>query len=211
MTKADETPGAKPGKEKGDRVVIQKYANRRLYNKATSTYITLDNLAEMVRDGVDFVVYDAKTNEDITRKVLTQIIFEEENNSTEGKNLLPIQFLRQLIGFYGDNMQAFLPSYLELSLDAFSKQQEQMQAQFATGKFPGLAVGGGFLEEQVRQNMLMFERAMKMFTPFTYGKPEAAAAPAAAAKPEPAADNSLDDLKAQIAAMQSQIEKLANK
>ncbi len=211
MTKADETPGAKPGKEKGDRVVIQKYANRRLYNKATSTYITLDNLAEMVRDGVDFVVYDAKTNEDITRKVLTQIIFEEENNSTEGKNLLPIQFLRQLIGFYGDNMQAFLPSYLELSLDAFTKQQEQMQAQFATGKFPGLAVGGGFLEEQVRQNMLMFERAMKMFTPFTYAKPDAAPAAAPAAKPEAAADSSLDDLKAQIAAMQSQIEKLANK
>jgi polyhydroxyalkanoate synthesis repressor PhaR len=213
MTKADETPGAKPGKEKGDRVVIQKYANRRLYNKATSTYITLDNLAEMVRDGVDFVVYDAKTNEDITRKVLTQIIFEEENNSTEGKNLLPIQFLRQLIGFYGDNMQAFLPSYLELSLDAFSKQQEQMQAQFATGKFPGLAVGGGFLEEQVRQNMLMFDRAMKMFTPFAYAKPDAtpAAAPTPAAKPETTTDSSLDDLKAQIAAMQSQIEKLANK
>src|ERR1700755_1078252 len=110
-----EEKAAKPGSGKGagEKVVIQKYANRRLYNKATSTYITLDNLAEMVRDGVDFVVYDAKTNEDITRKVLTQIIFEEENNSTEGKNLLPIQFLRQLIGFYGDNMQAFLPSYLE--------------------------------------------------------------------------------------------------
>jgi polyhydroxyalkanoate synthesis repressor PhaR len=214
MTKADETPGAKPGKEKGDRVVIQKYANRRLYNKATSTYITLDNLAEMVRDGVDFVVYDAKSSEDITRKVLTQIIFEEENNSIEGKNLLPIQFLRQLIGFYGDNMQAFLPSYLELSLDAFSKQQEQMRTQFVAGKFPGLAVGGGFLEEQVRQNMLMFDRAMKMFTPFAYAKPSdaPAAAPAPAAKPEATTtDSSLDDLKAQIAAMQSQIEKLANK
>src|SRR3954466_15971168 len=105
---------AKTEDGKSDRIVIQKYANRRLYNKATSTYITLDNLAEMVREGVDFVVYDAKSNEDITRKVLTQIIFDEENNSAEGKSLLPIQFLRQLISFYGDNMQAFLPSYLEM-------------------------------------------------------------------------------------------------
>ena len=216
MTKTDEASGAGRGKDKGERVVIQKYANRRLYNKATSTYITLDNLAEMVREGVDFVVYDAKTNEDITRKVLTQIIFDEENNSTEGKNLLPIQFLRQLISFYGDNMQAFLPSYLELSLDAFSKQQEQMRSQFGVGKFPAFAPAG-FLEDQVRQNMLMFERAMKMFTPFAYAKPGetpvAGAAPAAATPPkaETAPDNSLDDLKAQIAAMQSQIEKLANK
>jgi polyhydroxyalkanoate synthesis repressor PhaR len=220
MTKTDEAAGTKPGRDKGERVVIQKYANRRLYNKATSTYITLDNLAEMVREGVDFVVYDAKSNEDITRKVLTQIIFDEENNSTEGKNLLPIQFLRQLISFYGDNMQGFLPSYLELSLDAFSRQQETMRAQFATGKFPVLGAPTGFLEEQVRQNMLMFERAMKMFTPFAYAKPgeapaTAAAAPAASAAPpapapEPAPDSSLDDLKAQIAAMQSQIEKLAN-
>jgi polyhydroxyalkanoate synthesis repressor PhaR len=214
MTKTDEGSGASRGKDKGERVVIQKYANRRLYNKATSTYITLDNLAEMVREGVDFVVYDAKTNEDITRKVLTQIIFDEENNSTEGKNLLPIQFLRQLISFYGDNMQAFLPSYLELSLDAFSKQQEQMRGQFGVGKFPAFAPAG-FLEEQVRQNMQMFERAMKMFTPFAYAKPgeapTAGQAPTAAPKTETTADNSLDDLKAQIAAMQSQIEKLANK
>ena len=111
---------AKTEDGKSERIVIQKYANRRLYNKATSTYITLDNLAEMVREGADFVVYDAKTGEDITRKVLTQIIFEEENSS-DGKNLLPIQFLRQLIGFYGGQMQAFLPAYLELSLDAFAK------------------------------------------------------------------------------------------
>src|ERR1700755_3099663 len=119
-----EEKAAKPGSGKGgdERVVIQKYANRRLYTKATSTYITLDNLAEMVRDNVDFVVYDAKTNEDITRKVLTQIIFEEENSS-EGERLLPIQFLRQLIGFYGNSMQAFLPSYLEMSLDTFTRQQ----------------------------------------------------------------------------------------
>ena len=132
---------AKTEDGKSERIVIQKYANRRLYNKATSTYITLDNLAEMVREGADFVVYDAKTGEDITRKVLTQIIFEEENSS-DGKNLLPIQFLRQLIGFYGGQMQAFLPAYLELSLDAFAKSQEKMRAQFGgagPAKFPGLA------------------------------------------------------------------------
>ena len=201
---------AKPAAGKGadERVVIQKYANRRLYNKATSTYITLENLAEMVRKGVDFVVYDAKTNEDITRKVLTQIIFEEENRG-QGQNLLPIQFLRQLISFYGDSMQAFLPSYLELSLDSFARQQEQFRQQFAAGQLPGFKPGG--YEEQVRQNMAMFDRAMKMFTPFGFpaaaGRPETPA-PAEAAKP---ADDSLDDLKKQMAAMQEQIERLAKK
>src|SRR5689334_13783440 len=106
-----------------ERVVIKKYANRRLYNTASSSYVTLEHLSEMVKRGVDFVVYDAKTNEDITRSVLTQIIFEEES---QGQSLLPIQFLRQLIGFYGNNMQAFLPSYLELSLATFAQQQEQL-------------------------------------------------------------------------------------
>src|SRR6202789_582245 len=115
-------------KTAAEKVVIQKYANRRLYNKATSSYITLDDLAGMVREGVDFVVYDAKTGEDITRKVLTQIIFEEESR---GQSLLPIQFLRQLIRFYGDSMQAFVPSYLELSLDSFTRQQGRMRDQIA--------------------------------------------------------------------------------
>ncbi|MDB5453858.1 MAG: phaR [Caulobacteraceae bacterium] len=206
---ADEKP-VKPGTGKGapgERVVIQKYANRRLYNKATSTYITLENLAEMVRKGVDFVVYDAKTNEDITRKVLTQIIFDEENRG-QGQNLLPIQFLRQLISFYGDSMQAFLPSYLELSLDSFSRQQDQFRQQFASGQFGGLKPGG-FLEDQVRQNMVMFDRAMKMFSPFSFaatGRTEPAAAPS---EPPKAADEALDDLKKQMAAMQEQIERLA--
>ena len=200
---------AKSGEGKGgdDKVVIQKYANRRLYNKATSTYITLDNLAEMVRDNVDFVVYDAKTGEDITRKVLTQIIFDEENSSN-GQNLLPIQFLRQLISFYGDQMQAFLPSYLEMSLDTFTRQQEQFRKQFQAGKFPGLQ---GNYEDQVRQNMQMFERAMKMFTPFGF-PPAGAAAPEPETREKPAeSDTALDDLKQQLAAMQAQIEKLANK
>jgi polyhydroxyalkanoate synthesis repressor PhaR len=209
---ADEKPAKSGSGKNGDeKVVIQKYANRRLYNKATSTYITLENLAEMVRNGVDFVVYDAKTNEDITRKVLTQIIFDEENRG-QGQNLLPIQFLRQLIGFYGDSMQAFLPSYLELSLDSFSRQQEQFRQQFASGQFGGLKPGG-YLEDQVRQNMVMFDRAMKMFSPFSFSARNDQASPAAATAAEPpkAADEALDDLKKQMAAMQEQIERLAKK
>jgi polyhydroxyalkanoate synthesis repressor PhaR len=174
----------------------------------------------MVKEGVDFVVYDAKTNDDITRSVLTQIIFEEENRGG-GQNLLPIQFLRQLIGFYGNSMQAFLPSYLEMSLESFTKQQERMRTQFS-GLTPG--VGGakgmpgiGVYEEQIRQNMALFDRAMKMFSPFAYARPEdAPAAPAeppppAAAPPSAPSEDSLADLKRQLEAMQQQIEKLATK
>jgi polyhydroxyalkanoate synthesis repressor PhaR len=201
----DQGPARKPAT---DKVVIQKYANRRLYNKATSTYITLDDLAGMVREGVDFVVYDAKTGEDITRKVLTQIIFEEESR---GQNLLPIQFLRQLIRFYGDQMQAFLPSYLELSLDSFIRQQERLRSQFAT---ISPAAGLATYEDTIRQNLAMFDRAMKMFSPFSFGASEtepatAAAAPAAAAA-EPAKDD-LAELRKQMAAMQEQLAALAKK
>src|ERR1700685_1301375 len=178
---ADQTQARKPA---SDKVVIQKYANRRLYNKATSTYITLDDLAGMVREGVDFVVYDAKTGEDITRKVLTQIIFEEEST---GQSLLPIQFLRQLIRFYGDQMQAFLPSYLELSLDSFIRQQERLRSQFATMNPAGMS---GY-EEQIRQNLALFDRAMKMFSPFAYRADEAAPAPP---PPQPAAEPARDEL-----------------
>jgi polyhydroxyalkanoate synthesis repressor PhaR len=190
-------------RKEGERIVIQKYANRRLYNKATSSYITLDDLSKMVKDGVDFVVNDAKTGEDITRKVLTQIIFEEEGR---GQNLLPVPFLRQLIGFYGDRMQAFLPSYLELSLESFIKQQDRMREKFtAVAPVPVL----GMFDEQVRQNMALFDRAMKMFTPFSYrneetapDKPEATSA---------AADESLSEIKRQMAAMQEQIAALSKK
>ena len=190
-----------------DRVVIKKYANRRLYNTASSSYVTLDHLSEMVKQGVDFVVYDAKTNEDITRPVLTQIIFEEE--SREGQNLLPIQFLRQLIGFYGNSMQAFLPSYLELSLATFAQQQERMRSQLASLGTPGM--GGGY-DEQIRQNLALFDRAMKMFSPFAYARPDEAPPPAApAAKPEPAGDDTLNALKKQMEEMQAQIEKLAKR
>ena len=188
----------------GERVVIKKYANRRLYNTASSSYVTLEHLADMVKKGVDFVVYDAKTNEDITRTVLTQIIFEEES---QGQSLLPIQFLRQLISFYGNSMQAFLPSYLELSLASFTQQQERLRGQFAS---LGQAGGVGAYEEQIRQNLQLFDRAMKMFSPFAYA-PKADEPAPAAAKAEPAADEALDQLRKQMADMQAQIEKLASK
>jgi polyhydroxyalkanoate synthesis repressor PhaR len=190
-----------------ERVVIKKYANRRLYNTASSSYVTLEHLSEMVKQNIDFVVYDAKTNEDITRSVLTQIIFEEE--SQQGQSLLPIQFLRQLIGFYGNSMQAFLPSYLELSLASFTQQQERMRAQFTSlGHTPGV----GAFDEQVRQNLALFDRAMKMFSPFAYAKPEEPAAPAPRAEPAPPpADEVLVALRKQMEEMQAQIEKLAGK
>ena len=195
-------------KSGAERVVIKKYANRRLYNTRSSTYVTLEHLSEMVKEGVDFVVYDAKTNEDITRPVLTQIIFDEESR---GQNLLPIQFLRQLIRFYGDSMQAFVPSFLELSLDGFAREHKGAGRNIAGAL--GVAPGLGFMEDQVRQNLAMFDRAMKMFSPFAFVRPEDAAPPASAPEGEakPPADPSLDDLKRQIDAVQAQISKLVAK
>lgn len=195
-----------------DIVRIKKYANRRLYNTATSTYVTLDNLAEMVKEGSDFVVNDAKTGEDITHQVLTQIIFEQEN---KGQNLLPIPFLRQLIRFYGDNMQGLVPSFLEVSLDQLARDQDKFRAQIAdTFQTSPMEL----VEEQVRQNMTVFNDTMKMFTPFS-GAMDEATKPAAAetappAKPASDAPESADDLSAlkdQLSAMQSQLNKLADK
>lgn len=148
-------------------VVVKKYANRRLYNTESSSYITLDNLAEMVRQGRDFVVYDAKTGDDITRSVLTQIIVEEEG---KGQNLLPTNFLRQLIGLYGGSMQGLVPKYLEYAMTSFAQQQEQMRS--AMQKTMGTLFPFGNIEEVSRQNMAMMERAFSMFTPF-YRQPEA--------------------------------------
>ena len=145
-------------------VVVKKYANRRLYDTRSSSYITLDNLAEMVRQGRDFVVYDAKTGEDITRGVLTQIIVEEEG---KGRSLLPTAFLRQLIGFYGDQMQGLVPKYLEQAMAAFAQQQEQMRsAMQKTMGSVGTLFPFGNMEEVSRQNMAMMERAFSLFTPF---------------------------------------------
>ncbi len=186
----------------GERVVIKKYANRRLYNTASSSYVTLEHLAEMVREGTDFVVYDAKTNEDITRSVLTQIIFEEESR---GENLLPIQFLRQLIRFYGDSMQSLVPTYLEMSLDAFTRQQEEFRGQFANAF--GAAPGATFFDETVRQNLALFDRAMKMFSPFAYKTEE----PAKPAAPAPSEGDTIAELRRQMEEMRAQIDKLAKR
>src|SRR5271155_3271661 len=140
-------------------VVIKKYANRRLYNTQTSSYVTLDHLALMVKEGTEFEVQDARTGDDITRSVLTQIIFEEE---AKGQNLLPIKFLRQLIRFYGDSLQTFVPGYLDMSMESFTKNQGAMRDRIAE------ALGGGnqMIENMTRQNLQLFENAMKMFTPF---------------------------------------------
>jgi polyhydroxyalkanoate synthesis repressor PhaR len=165
-----ETVHAAPEPKAGDQtlpVVVKKYANRRLYNTESSSYITLDNLAEMVRQGRDFVVYDAKTGEDITRGVLTQIIVEQE---AKGSSLLPTNFLRQLIGFYGDQMQSMVPRFLEQAMGALAQQQEQMRAamQKTMGSI-GTMFPFGNMEEVGRQNMAMMERAFSLFTPFYKG------------------------------------------
>jgi len=194
----------KSSRKAGDRVIIKKYANRRLYNTSSSSYVTLEHLSEMVKEGVDFVVYDAKTNEDITRSVLTQIIFEEESR---GQNLLPIQFLRQLIRFYGDQMQSFVPTYLEMSLEAFARQQERLQEQMS-GTL-GNAQGFGLFEEQVRQNLALFDRALKMFTPFAI--PPKAGDPAPSPHADPDGADQIQELRRQMEEMQRKLERLSDK
>jgi polyhydroxyalkanoate synthesis repressor PhaR len=193
-------------------VVIKKYANRRLYNTAMSAYVTLDHLAQMVKDKTDFVVYDAKTGEDITRAVLTQIIVEEES---KGQTLLPIPFLRQLISFYGDSLQGVVPQYLEMSMTQFARNQEQMRRymQNAFGFNPFQQ-----FESMGKQNMAMFEQAMRMFNPFRPGQ-EAAAPPAAPngeAPPRgeanrPGNDAAINDLKRKLGELQHQLEELSKK
>ena len=196
-------------------ITIKKYANRRLYNTGTSTYVTLEDLAKMVKEGEDFVVYDAKTGEDITRPVLGQIIFEQEGK--DGQGLLPITFLRQLIRFYGDSMQMLVPSYLEFSLDKFVGEQQKIREQF-TSALGGTNIPGAHMftamEEQARKNIAMFNPALAMMNPFAaplqQGATGAAGEPAKAAEGK-AAGLDLDDLKKQIAEMQRQIEGLARK
>jgi polyhydroxyalkanoate synthesis repressor PhaR len=186
-------------KSKGEGpVVIKKYANRRLYNTQTSSYVTLDHLAAMVKEGTEFEVQDARTGEDITRSVLTQIIFEEE---AKGQNLLPIKFLRQLIRFYGDSLQAFVPGYLDMSMDSFTKNQGEMRDRIAQ------ALGGGnqMVENLTRQNLQLFENAMAMFsTPFAAGS----ARPKS--EPTPAASE-VDTLKQEMEAMRKQLAELSQR
>lgn len=193
--------------ETNDTITIKKYANRRLYNTATSKYVTLDDLAEMVKSGVEFVVVDAKSGDDITRSVLTQIIFEEES---KGQNLLPINFLRQLIGFYGDSLQSVVPNYLEYTMDAFTQNEENMRS------YVKEAMGGMFpfaqWEELGKQNMAMFERAMQMFTPFAAnggGEQEGTEEPAPSAA-EAGEDEDMRALKAQLKALQDQVDNLSS-
>jgi polyhydroxyalkanoate synthesis repressor PhaR len=183
--------------------VIKKYANRRLYHTGTSTYVTLEDLALMVRAGEDFQVYDAKSGEDITRSVLTQIIFEQENK--QGQNLLPVTFLRQLIRFYGDSMQAMVPSYLEFSIENLAREQQKIRDQMAQAFGPGAFTA---LDEQVRANMTFFQDAMRMFSPFNK-----AGAGEGGAKTEADTDKGvdLDALKRQMAEMQSRLDSLAKK
>ena len=185
--------------EEKEPVTIKKYANRRLYNTGTSTYVTLEDLATMVKSGEDFVVYDAKSGEDITRSVLAQIIFEQENK--EGQSLLPIAFLRQLIRFYGDSMQMLVPRFLETSIQSFSQQQGKFREQMAQA-FGGVGLGG--MEEQVRRNMEVFEKTFAMFSPFA-----AAAARNVSSEKPVAGGSEMDDLKRQLDEMQKRLDRLS--
>lgn len=220
---------ARDDNQNGKPVIIKKYANRRLYNTETSTYVTLEDLAQMVRSERDFVVFDAKTGEDLTHSVLTQIIVEQESH---GENLLPIPFLRQLIRFYGDSIQRLVPSYLELSLDTLTKQQDEYRRKFAqsfgTAAFEAM-------QDQVRKNFAAFEQALGLFGTFTpeehtedqaKGKatengahqPECAAstgkadqAKQDAKKPKKASngEDEIKNLKAELTAMQERLERLS--
>ncbi len=232
---------ASPKEASKEPIVIKKYANRRLYNTATSAYVTLEDLSAMVRAGQDFAVYDAKTGEEITRSVLTQIIFEEENKNG-AQTLLPINFLRQLIRFYGDQMQGMVPGYLEMSLDGLMKEQEkfrkQMMDAFGGGMMPGNIPGmtggltGGMpgpipgaampteiiktMEEQTRKNMAMFQDAMKAFNPFlasmgAAAKPEAQRPSEKPPEKAPGKTDDFETLKQQMAAMQQKLETLSRK
>jgi polyhydroxyalkanoate synthesis repressor PhaR len=202
--------GASMAKER-EPTTIKKYANRRLYNTGTSTYVTLEDLAVMVKTGEDFVVFDAKSGDEITRSVLTQIIFEQEN---KGQNLLPITFLRQLIRFYGDSMQNLVPTYLDFSIDSLTRDQDKLRSQMANAFGPSAFTA---IEETVRRNTEMFEQAMRMFLPFSGGRAEPTSPsngrvePKADVKPEGQTDGEFNSLKRQLDEMQKKIEQLAGK
>ena len=194
-------------------ITVKKYANRRLYNTDTSTYVTLEDLALMVKGGEDFTVYDAKSGEDITRSVLTQIIFEQEGKG--GQSLLPTTFLRQLIRFYGDSMQMVVPSYLEFSIAKLTSEQsnfrQQIESSFGADMLPGQSFRSQMfeqIEEQTRKNMKLFSQAMSMFNPFV--------APATAAEPAPptqseAPPDELEAIKRDISEMQRRLDRIVTK
>lgn len=203
MTAPNDTPNNNTGSDKDNRatVTIKKYANRRLYNTATSSYVTLDHLAVMVKEGTNFNVYDAKTGEDLTHTVLTQIIVEEESKG--GQNLLPINFLRQLIGFYGKNMQWLVPKYLDSSMQSLTENQDKfrsaMQNAFG-GMFPFTA-----MEEISKQNMAMFEKTMQMFKPFGEGAKQAQQ------MMQTTAEQQMQMLQTQLVNLQRQMAEMSNK
>ena len=185
-----------------DPVVIKKYANRRLYDTRRSAYVTLDDLSAMVHDGKDFVVQDAKSGKDLTRQVLTQIIFENEAGE---QHLLPVDFLRRLIGFYGDSMQSMVPGFLDMSMKALmqgkARYDEKMHSLYDTAPLE-------LFEEHFRRNIRLFEETLSVFTPFGGARAEKApqGAPETAATPVDQAE--LDELRAQMAAMQARLDKL---
>lgn len=199
-------------------ITIKKYANRRLYNTGTSAYVTLEDLAQMVKIGEDFLVYDAKTSEDITRSVLTQIIFEQEGK--DGQSLLPVTFLRQLIRFYGDSMQMLVPSYLEFSMGRLASEQQkfrdQMTNAFGVPGLPGFGIkpltAESFapIDEMARKNMAVFSQALNIFNPFGALAQNATGAedPSVPAKPVETTEE-ISQLKTQMAEMQAKLEKLA--
>jgi polyhydroxyalkanoate synthesis repressor PhaR len=199
-----------PQPEKKEAVVIKKYANRRLYNTETSTYVTLEDLAQMVRGDKDFVVYDAKSGDDLTHAVLTQIIVEQESRQG-GHTLLPIPFLRQLIRFYDDNIGTMVPGYLQFSLENLVKEQEKFRSMFTTA-FSNPAAAFDAYQDLARKNMAMFEQAMSMWTSFGGAKGRGEGMPGApegAAGMEAPKGGEIDELKAQLTAMQERIERLA--
>ncbi|MDH3230709.1 MAG: polyhydroxyalkanoate synthesis repressor PhaR [Alphaproteobacteria bacterium] len=198
---------AEKGKGADGPITIKKYANRRLYNTATSSYVTLDHLCQMVKDRVEFTVFDAKTGEDITRSVLTQIIVEEE---AKGENLLPIGFLRQIIGFYGDSMQKFLlPQYLDVMMQSFEKNRTEIQRHMS--ETFGSVFPFGQMEEMSKQNIALFEQAMKMFTGGQgAGKPAERPEPEAEAKPEAAPADS-DEIRRELEELKRQVSELSGK
>ena len=185
-------------------ITIKKYANRRLYNTASSAYVTLADLAKMVKQGEDFVVYDAKTNEEITRSVLTQIIFEQEG--IDGQSVLPIAFLRQVIRFYGDSVQSLLPSYLEFSIDRFTGEQAKMRESMSRALDPSGYSTASFnaLQELTRKNLVAFNKALGMFSPF----PGGVAPPTALAK-DPSSE--IGELRDQLTEMKRRLDEISEK
>ena len=186
-------------------VVIKKYANRRLYDTSSSKYVTLDHLRDLVKDDIEFTVVDAKSGEDLTRGVLGQIIFEEEANGT---SLLPLSFLRQLIGFYGDSLQSVVPGYLQMSMESFTQQQEGMRERYAES-LANPATAMSALEEQTKRNMAMFQDAMRTFMPFAPNAGMPGAAPEADAPSESDDEGEIDALRDELNAMKAKLDKLA--